>query len=70
MLQDFTDFPCSHGIREVQIFEPKPVHLATVRKFMVGFELLGSLQRDITPECAAERLRDLPPVHYLDRCVG
>jgi UDPglucose--hexose-1-phosphate uridylyltransferase len=28
-----------------------------VRKFMVGFELLGSPQRDITPEAAAERLR-------------
>ena len=34
---------------------------------MVGFELLGAPQRDITPESAAGRLRDLPPVHYLDR---
>jgi UDPglucose--hexose-1-phosphate uridylyltransferase len=30
---------------------------ATVRKFMVGFELLGSPQRDITPEGAAGTLR-------------
>jgi UDPglucose--hexose-1-phosphate uridylyltransferase len=28
---------------------------------MVGFELLGSPQRDITPESAAERLRDAMP---------
>jgi UDPglucose--hexose-1-phosphate uridylyltransferase len=30
-----------------------------VRKFMVGFELLGTPQRDITPELAAERLLQL-----------
>jgi UDPglucose--hexose-1-phosphate uridylyltransferase len=30
-----------------------------VRKFMVGYEMLGSPQRDITPEAAAERLRKL-----------
>jgi UDPglucose--hexose-1-phosphate uridylyltransferase len=30
---------------------------------MVGFELLGSPQRDITPESAAERLRESPEVH-------
>jgi UDPglucose--hexose-1-phosphate uridylyltransferase len=34
---------------------------------MVGFELLGSPQRDITPEAAAERLRAVPATHYLDR---
>jgi UDPglucose--hexose-1-phosphate uridylyltransferase len=32
---------------------------ATVRKFMVGFEMLGTPQRDITPELAAEKLRSL-----------
>jgi UDPglucose--hexose-1-phosphate uridylyltransferase len=48
-------------------FYPPLLRSATVRKFMVGFELLGSPQRDITPESAAECLRDLPPVHYLDR---
>ncbi|NBS44502.1 MAG: hypothetical protein EBT34_12375, partial [Acetobacteraceae bacterium] len=31
----------------------------TVRKFMVGYELLAEPQRDITPEQAAKRLRDL-----------
>ena len=36
---------------------PPLLRSATVRKFMVGFELLGSPQRDITPESAAETLR-------------
>ena len=39
-------------------FYPPLLRSATVRKFMVGFELLGSPQRDITPELAAETLRD------------
>jgi UDPglucose--hexose-1-phosphate uridylyltransferase len=34
---------------------------ASIRKFMVGFELLGSPQRDITPEYAAQKLRDVRP---------
>ncbi len=38
-------------------FFPPLLRSATVRKFMVGFELLGSPQRDITPELAAETLR-------------
>ncbi len=38
-------------------FYPPLLRSATVRKFMVGFELLGSPQRDITPEAAAETLR-------------
>ncbi len=38
-------------------FYPPLLRSATVRKFMVGFELLGSPQRDITPESAAEILR-------------
>ncbi|HEY1271767.1 MAG TPA: UDP-glucose--hexose-1-phosphate uridylyltransferase [Terriglobales bacterium] len=40
-------------------FYPPLLRSATVRKFMVGFEMLGSPQRDITPESAAERLRQL-----------
>lgn len=39
-------------------FFPPLLRSATVRKFMVGFELLGSPQRDITPEGAAETLRN------------
>jgi len=32
---------------------------------MVGFEMLAEAQRDLTPEQAAERLRALSDVHYL-----
>jgi UDPglucose--hexose-1-phosphate uridylyltransferase len=39
---------------------PPLLRSATVRKWMVGYELLGQPQRDITPEQAAERLRALP----------
>ena len=39
-------------------FYPPLLRSATIRKFMVGYELLGQPQRDITPETAAERLRD------------
>jgi UDPglucose--hexose-1-phosphate uridylyltransferase len=38
-------------------FFPPLLRSATVRKFMVGFELLGPPQRDITPEAAAKTLR-------------
>lgn len=47
-------------------FYPPLLRSATVRKFLVGFELLGSPQRDITPEAAAARLQDLSEIHYLD----
>lgn len=40
-------------------FYPPLLRSATIRKFMVGFEMLGTPQRDITPETAAERLRQL-----------
>jgi UDPglucose--hexose-1-phosphate uridylyltransferase len=40
-------------------FYPPLLRSAMVRKFMVGFELLGTPQRDITPEMAAERLQVL-----------
>ena len=39
-------------------FYPPLLRSATIRKFMVGFELLGGPQRDITAESAAERLRE------------
>ncbi len=41
-------------------FYPPLLRSASVRKFVVGYELLGQPQRDITPEIAAQRLRDLP----------
>ena len=40
-------------------FYPPLLRSATVKKFMVGYEMFGSPQRDITPEQAAKRLRDL-----------
>ena len=39
-------------------FYPPLLRSATVKKFMVGFEMLGSPQRDLTPEAAAARLRE------------
>jgi UDPglucose--hexose-1-phosphate uridylyltransferase len=45
-------------------FYPPLLRSATVRKFMVGYELLAMPQRDITPETAAERLRSLSDIHY------
>jgi UDPglucose--hexose-1-phosphate uridylyltransferase len=43
---------------------PPLLRSATVRKFIAGYELLAEVQRDITPEEAAERLRALSAVHY------
>ena len=45
-------------------FYPPLLRSAAVKKFMVGYEMLGEAQRDLTPEQAAERLRSLPDVHY------
>jgi UDPglucose--hexose-1-phosphate uridylyltransferase len=67
-----TSFPYTMGFHQAAPHEPDQdiVHFhahflppllrsATVRKFMVGFELLAMPQRDITPEAAAERLRNV-----------
>jgi UDPglucose--hexose-1-phosphate uridylyltransferase len=43
---------------------PPLLRSATVRKFMVGYELLDAPQRDITPEHAAEKLRAVPEQLY------
>ncbi len=48
-------------------FYPPLLRSATVRKFMVGYEMLAEGQRDLTPEQAADRLRDLPEIHYKER---
>jgi UDPglucose--hexose-1-phosphate uridylyltransferase len=48
-------------------FYPPLLRSATVRKFMVGYEMLAMPQRDITPEVAAERLRSVSDVHYKQR---
>ena len=65
-----TTFPYSAGIHQAptdgqahpewhfhMVFYPPLLRSATVKKFMVGYEMLGNPQRDITPERAAELLR-------------
>jgi UDPglucose--hexose-1-phosphate uridylyltransferase len=48
-------------------FYPPLLRSATVRKFMVGYEMLAMPQRDITPEAAAKLLRGVSGTHYLDQ---
>ena len=69
-----TQFPYSMGIHQAPTtgagsrecshlhlhFYPPLLRSATIRKFMVGYELLAEPQRDITPEEAADRLRASP----------
>jgi len=45
-------------------FFPPLLRSASVRKFMVGYEMLGEPQRDLSPEQAAERLRQQSIVHF------
>ncbi len=49
---------------------PPLLRSATVQKFMVGYEMLGSPQRDITPEAAAARLMEVSERHYAHRDDG
>ena len=53
----------SHWILHAHFYPPL-LRSATVRKFMVGYEMLAEAQRDLTPEQAAERLRLVSPTHY------
>ena len=72
-----TSFPYSSGIHQAPTdafehpewhfhmhFYPPLLRSASVKKFMVGYEMLGESQRDITPEKSAEILRELSTVHY------
>jgi UDPglucose--hexose-1-phosphate uridylyltransferase len=72
-----TSFPYSMGWHGAPFGEADPRHWqlhahiyppllrsATVKKFMVGYELLAEAQRDLTPEQAAERLRALSDTHF------
>jgi UDPglucose--hexose-1-phosphate uridylyltransferase len=47
-------------------YYPPLLRSATVQKFMVGYELLATPQRDITPESAAASLLAAREMHYLD----
>lgn len=72
-----TSFPYTMGIHQRPVndaarpgfqmhlhFYPPLLRSATVKKFMVGYEMLGTPQRDITAEAAAAALRALPARHY------
>ncbi len=48
-------------------FYPPLLRSATVKKFMVGYEMLGNPQRDITAETSAQRLRSLSEIHYKEK---
>jgi UDPglucose--hexose-1-phosphate uridylyltransferase len=48
-------------------FYPPLLRSATVKKFMVGYEMLAEPQRDLTPEQAAKRLQETPAVHFKER---
>lgn len=67
-----TSFPYTMGIHQAPAgsesaghwhlhlhFYPPLLRSATVRKFMVGFEMLAEPQRDLTPEATADRLRQM-----------
>jgi UDPglucose--hexose-1-phosphate uridylyltransferase len=58
------------GCRLHAVYFPPLLRSATVRKFLVGYEMTGEPQRDLTAETAAGRLRDQSEVHYLDRLAG
>lgn len=72
-----TSFPYSAGIHQAPTdrishpewhfhmhFYPPLLRSATVKKFMVGYEMLGEAQRDISPEQSAKILRELSTTHY------
>ena len=48
-------------------FYPPLLRSASVKKFMVGYEMLGNPQRDITAEFSAEKLKCLSNIHYKNR---
>jgi UDPglucose--hexose-1-phosphate uridylyltransferase len=75
-----TSFPYSMGFHQAPTdgaehpewhlhahFYPPLLRSATVRKFMVGYEMLAGPQRDITPEAAAAMLRKLSGIYYAAR---
>ncbi|WP_140937916.1 UDP-glucose--hexose-1-phosphate uridylyltransferase [Sphingobacterium lumbrici] len=72
-----TSFPYSAGMHQAPVnsgdqqewhwhlhFYPPLLRSASVKKFMVGYEMLANPQRDITPEFAAEVLRKQSTTHY------
>ena len=73
-----TTFPYSAGVHQAPTdgtphpewhlhlhFYPPLLRSSTVRKFMVGYEMLAEPQRDLTPEAAAARLREQADLHHV-----
>lgn len=63
--------PCDSGFEHPHWqlhahFYPPLLRSATVKKFLVGYEMLSEAQRDLTPEQAASQLRALSSIHYLE----
>lgn len=78
-----TSFPYSAGMHQAPVnhgdhpewhwhmhFYPPLLRSATVKKFMVGYEMLANPQRDITPEYAATRLKELSTEHYKSKTLA
>jgi UDPglucose--hexose-1-phosphate uridylyltransferase len=51
-------------------YYPPLLRSASVRKFIVGYEMLAEVQRDLTAEQAAARLRSLPDQHFRERAAA
>ncbi len=62
--QNPTDGAEHHGFTFHMHFFPPLLRSATVRKFMVGYEMLAGPQRDISPESAAQLLRSQHNTHF------
>ncbi len=62
----FTDEDHDHWQLHTHFYPPL-LRSATVKKFMVGYEMMAEAQRDLTPEQAAARVRELGEVHYKHR---
>jgi UDPglucose--hexose-1-phosphate uridylyltransferase len=52
------------------VYFPPLLRSATVRKFLVGYELTAEPQRDLTAETAAARLREMSETHYRNAATG
>jgi len=57
-----------HSVAHLHLhFYPPLLRSASIRKFLVGFELMAESQRDLTPEQSAAQLRACEEEHYLDK---
>lgn len=59
----FLNENCDHWTLHA-VYLPPLLRSSTVKKFMAGYEMVCEPQRDLTPEMAAETLRNLPSIHY------